>query len=169
MTNKNRNMIIVAVLAITSSTITGILVSTYMQQTASAQYQNRFGYGFPSQNFTGSIRISPTLSQTILSKANVSLSTAATNAEKGVGPNSHAAFAHLGIVNGFLVYTINVIDANHNIHTIIVDAGNGKVLSSQQIPLGSGAEGGMFGQGGMFGERGQMYMNPGGNYFGGMR
>ena len=58
MTNKTRNIITVTVLAITTSAIMGILVSTYTQQAAIAQYQN----------FTGSIRISPTLLQTIQSK-----------------------------------------------------------------------------------------------------
>jgi plastocyanin len=168
MTNKNRNIITVAVLAITVSTIMGILVSTYMQQAAIAQYQN----------FTGSIRISPTLLQTIQSKASVTLTTAITNAERGVGPNSHAIFARLGVVNGFLVYIINVIDANHNIHIITVDAGNGKVLTSQQIPFGLGGmmgqggmmglggmmgQGGMMGLGGMFGQHGLIFTNPGGN------
>jgi plastocyanin len=165
MTNKNRNIITVTVLAITTSTIMGILVSTYMQQAAIAQYQN----------FTGSIRISPTLLQTIQSKASVTLTTAITNAERGVGPNSHAIFARLGVVNGFLVYIINVIDANNNIHRITVDPGNGKVLTSQQIPGGMFGQGGMMGLGGMFGQGGMMglggmfghhgliFTNPGGN------
>ncbi|HXX97452.1 MAG TPA: hypothetical protein VEL11_10100 [Candidatus Bathyarchaeia archaeon] len=106
-----RSIITITVLAITASTIMGTLVSTYMGQAAIAQYQN----------FMDSIRISPTLLQTIQSKASVTLTTAITNAERGVGPNLHAIFARLGIVNGFLVYIINVIDANHNIHRITVD------------------------------------------------
>ncbi len=65
MTNKDRNIITVSVLTITASTIMGVLVSTYMQQAAIAQYQN----------FTGSIRISPTLLQTIESKASITLTT----------------------------------------------------------------------------------------------
>jgi plastocyanin len=146
MTNKNRNIITFTVLAITTSTIMGILVCTYMQKAAIAQYQN----------FTGSIRISPTLLQTIQSKSSVTLITAITNAERGVGPNSHAIFARLGIANGFLIYIINVIDANHNIHRITVDAGNGKVLTSQQIPGGMFGQGGMMGLGGMFGQGGMM-------------
>jgi len=40
------------------------------------------------------------------------------------------------------------MDANHNIHRITVDAGNRKILTSQQIPFGQGS---MFGQGGMMG------------------
>jgi len=156
MTNKIRNIITVTVQAITASAIMGILVSTYTQQAAIAQYQN----------FTGSIRISPTLLQRIQSKASVTLTTAITNAEKGVGPNSHAIFALLGIVNGFLVYIINVIDASHSIHRIIVDAGNGKVLTAQQIPFGQGGmfgQGNMMCQGGMFGHHDQIFTNPVGN------
>ncbi|HET8687278.1 MAG TPA: hypothetical protein VFM18_11540, partial [Methanosarcina sp.] len=136
MTNKNRNMITIAVLAITVFTTTGMLAST-LQQVANAQYQNSttgtmlgiMSTMMKTQNITGSVRIAPTLLQTIQSKASVTLTAAITNAERGVGPNSHAIFAHLGIVNGYLVYIINVIDANHNIHRITVDAGNGKVLT----------------------------------------
>ena len=99
----------VAVLAITTSTIMGILVFTYTQKAAIAQYQN----------FTGSIRISPTLLQTIQSKASVTPTTAITNAERGVGSNSYAIFARLGVMNGFLVYIVNIIDANHSVHGIL--------------------------------------------------
>ena len=156
----------------------GILVSTYMQEAANAQYQNStigtmlgiMRAMMTTQNITGSVRIAPTLLQTIQSKASVTLTTAITNAERGVGPNSHAIFARLGIENGYLVYIINVIDANHNIHRITVDAGNGKVLTSQQIPGGMLGQGGMMGLGGMLGQGGMMglgngpiFTNPGGN------
>jgi hypothetical protein len=157
MTNKNRNMITAAVLVITAFTRTGILTSA-LQQVANAR------------NFTGSVRIAPTLLQTIQSKSNVSLTTAATNAERGVGTNSHAIFARLGIVNGYLVYIIYAMDVNHNIHRITVDAGNGKVLTSEQIPFGQGSmfgQGGMMGLGGMFGQGGMMGL--GGNYSGVLR
>jgi hypothetical protein len=96
----------------------------------------------------------------IQSKANVSLSTAATGAQSAVGANSHVISTHLGLVNGFLVYIAHVVDANNNIHRVIVDAGNGKVLSTTQLPFANGLihpEGrGMFGHycggnGGMFG------------------
>ena len=68
MTNKDRNIITVSVLTITASTIMGILVSTYMAEA-------RLNYA-QYQNFTGSIRISPTLLQTIESKASITLTTA---------------------------------------------------------------------------------------------
>jgi hypothetical protein len=77
--------------------------------------------------------------------------------------------ARLGIVNGSLVYTLHVVDASNNIHRVIVDAGNGKVLSSQQVPfgnqlLGRGGEHGMFVH-----PRGGTFTHPGFlKHFGGM-
>jgi uncharacterized membrane protein YkoI len=139
MITKNTNLLLIAVLAVTASITSGILVTTYMQQAASAQNQNSTSSAgaVPLTNLTGSVQVFPKLSQTIQSKANVSLSTAATNAEKSVGPSSHATSAHVGIVNGYLIYSIRIVDSNNNIHRVIVDAGNGKVLSSQQVPFGN--------------------------------
>jgi uncharacterized membrane protein YkoI len=151
MITRNKNSLMIAVLAVTASITTGILVSTYMQQAASAQNQSSTSNAgaAPLKNLTGSVQVFPRLSQTIQSKANVSLSAAATSAAKTVGPNSHVISAHLGIVNGFLVYTAHVVDAGNNIHRVIVDAGNGKVLSSIQLPFANAllqpGERGMFG------------------------
>ena len=123
----------------------------------------------PLRNLTGSVQIFPKLSQILQSKANASLSTAATNAEKSIGTNSHAISARLGIVNGSLVYTLHVVDASNTIHRVIVDAGNGKVLSLQQVPFenqlhGRGGEQGMFAH-----PRGGTFTHPGFlRHFGGM-
>jgi hypothetical protein len=38
----------------------------------------------------------------------------------------------IGVVYGFLVYKVLVVDNNYGFHWIIVDAGNGKVLASVQ-------------------------------------
>jgi uncharacterized membrane protein YkoI len=137
MISKNKNLLMIAVLAVSASITTGILVSTYMQQAASAQNQSSTSNtgAAPLKNLTGSVQVFPRLSQTIQSKVNVSLSAAATSAEKSVGPNSHVISAHLGVVNGYLVYTTHVVDASNNMHRVIVDAGNGKVLSTIQLPL----------------------------------
>jgi uncharacterized membrane protein YkoI len=129
MTTKNKNLLIIAVLAVTASITIGIL------QEASAQNQSSTNAVF-LRNLTGSVQVFPRLSQIIQSKASVSLSAAATTAEKSVGQNSHAISAHVAVVNGYLVYTIRVVDTNNNIHRVIVDAGNGKVLSTIQFPLG---------------------------------
>jgi uncharacterized membrane protein YkoI len=129
---KNKNLLIIAVLVLTASSMIGIL------QVASAQSQSSTG-AITLRNLTGSVQIFPSKSQIIQTKASVSLSAAATTAEKSVGPNSHATSAHIAIVNGYLVYRVHVIDTNNNIHRVIVDAGNGKVLSTIQFPLGHGS------------------------------
>ena len=137
-TTKNRNLLTIAVIAVTTSIITGTL-STYMQQGASAQNQNSSNSSTTGnaglRNLTGSVQVIPRLSQIIQSKANVTLSEAATNAEKAVGANSHVISGHLRIINGYLVYVAQVVDAHNNIHRVIVDAGNGKILSAIQLPF----------------------------------
>ena len=99
---RNRNLVIVAILSIIASTITGILVSTYTQQvnarnqtgstsssTITKSIKNNPSAGAANSNWTGSIQLSSTLSQTIESKVHTSLSNAITVAEKTVGANSH--------------------------------------------------------------------------------
>lgn len=131
MITRNTKLLIVVVLAVTVSLTSLILVSTYLQRAAIAQNQKSAQSTVSLSNLTGSVQVFPRLSQTIQSKANVSLSTAATNAEKSVGPSSHAISARVGIVNGYLIYSVRVIDSNNNVHWIMVDAGNGKVLLSR--------------------------------------
>ena len=86
-------------------------------------------------NITGSVPMFPTIAKAISSQVHTSLVNATMIAEKTVGSNAHAVSSHVGVQNGFLVYTICTIDSNNNMHRVIVDAGNGKVLSNQQIPM----------------------------------
>ena len=85
------------------------------------------------ENVTSSINLMNIITNALGSQIKVSLSNATTTAESSVGNNSHAVAAHLGDENEYLVYTIFVIDPNMNFHTVIVDPGNGQVLSSKQI------------------------------------
>jgi peptidase YpeB-like protein len=85
------------------------------------------------QNITGSINLAPTMINSITSQINVSLSDAASIAQKQVGNNSHVVAAHLDIVNGYLTYTVIATDPDANIHKFVIDAGNGKVLSSSKL------------------------------------
>lgn len=91
--------------------------------------------GSSGANISGSVPIFPTISKAIASQVHTSLINATINAEKRIGnSNVHAVAAHLGIENGFLVYTVWIVDSNNNnFYRVIVDAGNGKVISSQQI------------------------------------
>jgi hypothetical protein len=70
----------------------------------------------------------------------VGLSQAADAAEKAVGNNSHAVSAHLGQANGYLVYTVLLVDSSYKFHKAIVDVANGKVLSNQQITMKVGPQ-----------------------------
>jgi uncharacterized membrane protein YkoI len=84
-------------------------------------------------NISGSINLMNIIGEAIGSNINVSLSDAATTAETSVGNDSHAVSAELGEEGTFLVYNIMVIDPNMNFSKVIVDPGNGEVLSSEQI------------------------------------
>ena len=87
----------------------------------------------PGQNITGSINLMPTLFNFIASQINVSLSGAAVNAQSHVGNDSRPVAGHLDVINGYLTYNICVVDSNMNLHSLIIDAGNGKVLSDSLI------------------------------------
>ena len=84
-------------------------------------------------NVTSSIDLMNIIGNAIGSNINVSLSNASTAAEGSVGNGSHAVSAELGEKNGYLVYTIMVIDPSMNFSKIVVDPGNGEVLLSKQI------------------------------------
>jgi hypothetical protein len=86
-------------------------------------------------NITGSVNLTTTIGNALASKIKVGLSQAADAAEKAVGNNSHAVSAHLGEANGYLVYTVWLVDSNYKFHKAIVDVANGKVLSNQQISM----------------------------------
>jgi len=87
------------------------------------------------QNITGSLSLRNMLAKMPGSEVHVSLANASTIAEKTVGPNSHAVFVRIGVVHGFVVYIALVSDINHSIHSVLVDAGNGKVLRSTQLSI----------------------------------
>jgi uncharacterized membrane protein YkoI len=72
----------------------------------------------------GSVKISSIIDQ-ILSQAKTSLGEASDAAAKAA--NGTAVSGRLGIVNGFLVYDMQV-KASDGMHRVLVDAGNGTVL-----------------------------------------
>jgi uncharacterized membrane protein YkoI len=94
-------------------------------------------------NITGSVAIGPTMAKAIASQVHVSLANASIIAEKAVGANAHAAAVRIGVVHGFLVYMAFVVDSNNNFHGVLVDSGNGKVLSSTQVSMAAMMRGGM--------------------------
>ena len=100
------------------------------------QNQSKMMMGTYGPNITGSIPFGPTIFKAISSQIHVSLANASATAEKAVGANAHAAAVRIGVVHGFLVYMALVVDSNNNnFHRVLVDAGNGKVLSSTQMSM----------------------------------
>ena len=67
------------------------------------------------------------------SAVHISLANASTIAEKTVGPNSHAVSVRIGVVKGFVVYIALV--QSGGFHRVLVDAGNGKALSTTQLSI----------------------------------
>jgi len=120
-------------------------------------------------SITGSVAIGPKIAKAIASTVHVSLTNASIIAEKAVGANAHAVAVRIGVVHGFLVYIAFVVDSNNIFHGVLVDSGNGKVLSSTQVSMAALMRGGtgMMGSGmgmGMMGSgmyQGMMTHYPG--------
>ena len=91
--------------------------------------------GASGTNITGSVSLAHLIAKTLASEVNVTLVNATTIAEKTVGSNAHAVSARLAVVHGFLVYRALVVDSNYDFHTVLVDAGNGNVLSSAPLSI----------------------------------
>ena len=89
--------------------------------------------GMKGENVTGSINLMSIFTKAIGAQVKVSLSEAATTAETNIGNGSHAVAARIGQENGFLVYTIKVIDSNMKFHKLIIDPADGKVLLSREL------------------------------------
>jgi hypothetical protein len=85
------------------------------------------------QNITGSINLMPTIFNSISSQIKVNLSDAVLTAQTQVGNDSRVVSAHLDVVNGYVTYTVCAIDPDMTIHRIVIDAGNGNVLSSSNL------------------------------------
>jgi hypothetical protein len=95
--------------------------------------------GLQNQNWTGSISLFSPILDAFKSKIHMTLNDATTNAISavGAGPGSNAsalaAFIHPE--RGFLVYNVLVLDSSNNIHRVIIDPGNGKILSNQPMSM----------------------------------
>lgn len=102
------------------------------------QQQNPYSMsmGLQNQDWTGSTSLFNPILDPIKSKIHTTLNDATTdaiNAIGGAGSNSTALAAFIHPENGSLVYDVLVLDSSNNIHRVIVDSGNGKVISN--LPL----------------------------------
>jgi len=81
---------------------------------------------------SGSVNVNETIKNYINENRKVSFSTAADTAEKQV-ENGSVVGGHIGIEQGYLVYTFCVIDTKSDTsYKIIIDAGNGTVLNKSE-------------------------------------
>jgi uncharacterized membrane protein YkoI len=126
-------IIVVAVLAVGALSAV-LVVSSLAQATAQEQQQQRmmmsFGEGMPQIN--GSVSVVNETSNFIKENVRVSFVAAAQTAQ-GQVTNGTVLGGHLGVVQGYLVYTFFVADAaNQTGHLVVVDAGNGDVLHTSE-------------------------------------
>jgi hypothetical protein len=80
----------------------------------------------------GTINLEQTIIEAIDSKVNTSLTQAITTAEQSVGNNSFALAAFGADQGGYLTYIIILGTPGTEFYNVIVDPGNGQILSSQQ-------------------------------------
>jgi hypothetical protein len=93
--------------------------------------------GLQNQNWTGSISLFSPILDAFKSKIHTTLNNATTSALNAVdgGSNASAVAAFIHPERGFLVYDVFVLDSSNNIHSVIVDPGNGRILSNQQMSM----------------------------------
>lgn len=80
----------------------------------------------------GTINLEQTIIEAIDSKVNTSLTQAITTAEQSVGNNSFALAAFGADLGGYLTYIIILGTPGMEFYNVIVDPGNGQILSSQE-------------------------------------
>jgi uncharacterized membrane protein YkoI len=142
----SKKVIVVAILAV--GVVSAILIAPSIAQVTAQQEQQKMmgwlGQGMPQIN--GSISVANETRNFINENVKVSFAAAVETAQ-GQVTNGTVLGGHLGVVQGYLVYTFFVVDTgNQTGHLVIVDAGNGNVLY-----ISEGQSFGSFGHPMMFG------------------
>ncbi len=119
----------------TNNTTNGPMMT--MMPSGQQMSQNPNSMRMNTMNLNSSVSLFSPVIDAIKAKIHTTLNDATTNALKAVGggSNSSAVAAFIHPERGFLVYDVFVLDTNDNIHRVIVDPGNGKVLSNQPMSL----------------------------------
>jgi uncharacterized membrane protein YkoI len=160
----DRKLLVAAILA---GVLSITIATVFIAQSASAQTNNATNMN-NSPQINGSINVQQQANKFIQDNVKVSFNTAASTAQAQVDGGAVVA-GHLGVVQGYLVYTFNVVNYDQGTSKIvIVDAGDGQVLfTSDSLPLQHGGVG-VFGGGPMaFGKHhGELGMKWGGMHKG---
>jgi uncharacterized membrane protein YkoI len=135
----SKKVIIVAIIAV--GAVSAILVAPSIVEATAQQQQQKMmmwqGEGLPEIN--GSVSVANETSNFINENVNIEFVAAAETAQ-GQVDDGRVLGGHLGVVQGYLVYTFFVANTgNQTGQMVIVDAGNGEVLyTSESQSLGSG-------------------------------
>jgi uncharacterized membrane protein YkoI len=166
----NKKAIIVAAVLAVGALSAVLVASSLAQANAQEEQQQRmmmsFGEAMPQIN--GSVSVANETSNFINENVKVSFVEAAQTAQGQVA-NGTVLGGHLGVVQGYLVYTFFVADtANQTGHLVIVDAGNGNVLhTSEGLSFGSFGHPMIFGPWGGHGGFGDWHGQGKPHWFGG--
>jgi uncharacterized membrane protein YkoI len=87
------------------------------------------------ERINGTIDIMDTMFEAIASKLNITLTDAITTAQQSVGNNSYAMEAKGGMKDGFMVYSVVLGTPDMEFYKVIVDPGNGQILSSNELSM----------------------------------
>jgi hypothetical protein len=125
----SKKVIIVAIIA--AGAVFAILMASSIAQTTAQQQKMMWsGEGIPKIN--GSINLANHTRNFISENVKVSFVTAAQTAQGQVA-DGKVLGGHLGVVQGYLVYTFFVANTgNQTGHLITVDAGNGNILYTSE-------------------------------------
>jgi uncharacterized membrane protein YkoI len=152
MSTKNflsKKVIVVAILAVGAVSAILVASSSIAQAIAQQEQQQKMmmwwsGQGMPTIN--GSVSVANETMEFINENVKVPFVTAAQTAQ-GQVTNGTVLGGHLGVMQGYLVYTFFVADTGKQTgHLVVVDAGNGNVLYTSE-----GQSFGSFGHPMMFG------------------
>lgn len=103
----------------------------------SSQINSAYGGGNTgnASNPNGSISILSPIINGFKALMGASLIDAIRTAQDSVGSNSTTVAAFIHPSHGFIVYDTFVLDANNNLHKIVIDPANGRILISEPLSL----------------------------------
>ncbi len=114
----------------TTTALPGLHMMQMRGMLATGQISNIAG-----QNISSSVSIFQPILNAYKSLIHVSLADAITSAQKSLGKNTTAVAAFIHPENGFIVYNVFAIGSNGAVYKVLVDPGNGNIISSQQMSL----------------------------------
>jgi hypothetical protein len=143
-----------------NTTSQGTMAAKGNQNVPPATNTSTMGMNKQNAMVNSSINVVKSMYQGVASKFNVTLDQAINTAQKAIGNKSYALEATTGIDNGYITYTIILGTPDMKFYNVVVDPGNGKVLSSHQLSMIAGMM--MMHPGMMMGpNNGMMMMHPG--------